>query len=81
MHLLCHLVKKAITINTTKPQLTRRDMGLFLCLIIKKTALFSRLITFLERARGIEPPYHAWQARILTIILRPQHYYDNKNQF
>lgn len=33
---------------------------------------------FMERARGIEPPSHAWQARILTIILRPQHYYDNK---
>ena len=35
----------------------------------------------LERARGIEPPYHAWQARILTIILRPQQYYDNKVVF
>ena len=35
-------------------------------------------MVLLERARGIEPPYHAWQARILTIILRPQHNYDNK---
>lgn len=25
----------------------------------------------MERASGIEPPYRAWQARVLTIVLRP----------
>ncbi len=27
----------------------------------------------MERARGIEPPSHAWQARIITTIRRPHH--------
>ena len=29
----------------------------------------------MEQARGIEPPSHAWQARILTVVLRLQYYY------
>lgn len=27
-----------------------------------------------ERARGIGPPSHAWQARVITIIRRPRHH-------
>ena len=26
----------------------------------------------MERARGIGPPFHAWQARVITIIRRPR---------
>ena len=34
--------------------------------------MISSLSFFMERARRIEPPFHAWQARVITIIRRPQ---------
>lgn len=55
-----HLDKRPI-----KPQKTN------LWLFYNKTT-HQKVGCFMERASGIEPPYRAWQARVLTIVLRPR---------